>query len=59
MGEDPSRWGSDCIQKLLTVLGHVCVVAIIITACLCALVGSNDVSTPEKEAVHDEGADLV
>lgn len=42
----------------LTVLGHVGMMAIIITACLCALECPDDVSTPEKEAVQDEGADL-
>lgn len=40
-------------------LGHMGVVAIIITACLCALVCFDYISAPEKEAVQNEGADLV
>ena len=45
-------------RRLLVVLGHVGVVAIVISAASGALVRPYNISTPEQETVSDEGSDL-
>lgn len=43
---------------LFVVLRHVCVMSVIISTILRTLVGLLDISTPEQEAMSNEGTDL-
>lgn len=45
-------------RRLLVVLGHVSVMAIVIAATSSALVGPDDIATPEHKAMSDQSSNL-